>query len=308
VAVPAALRRLAKADQYLSSDAAVERARAVLAEFTRPGDVGEYLGIDMLGDRVGNLRFACGMAGYVGWTWAVTVARVPRGRTATVSETELVPGADALLSPQWVPWAERLRPGDLGPGDILPHVVQDPRLEPGFEATGDHDGDRLAIWELGLGRARVLSPEGRDQAAVRWYSGSRGPTAPEAVKAAAPCSTCGFVMPLGGGLRTLFGVCANEWSGSDGQVVSYDHGCGAHSETDVGAPDVKWPEPAPLIDDSVVVTVDLGRPAASAGAPGPAGVADADQPEPQPGPADPEPLPDVGAADGPDRGQDHQGD
>ena len=34
---------------------------------------------------------------------------------------------------------------------------------------------------------------------------------------------------------SVFGVCANEWSPSDGQVVSLDHGCGAHSETDVEA-------------------------------------------------------------------------
>jgi hypothetical protein len=34
-------------------------------------------------------------------------------------------------------------------------------------------------------------------------------------------------------LRAVFGVCANEWSPSDGAVVSVDHGCGAHSQAGV---------------------------------------------------------------------------
>jgi len=36
------------------------------------------------------------------------------------------------------------------------------------------------------------------------------------------------VMP--GLLGQAFGVCANESSPSDGRVVTFDHGCGAHSE------------------------------------------------------------------------------
>lgn len=67
----------------------------------------------------------------------------------------------------------------------------------------------------------------------RWYSGESGPTAPVAEAAPAPCSTCGFVVPIGGSLRRMFGVCANAFSPSDGRVVSYDHGCGAHSEAAV---------------------------------------------------------------------------
>jgi hypothetical protein len=35
-----------------------------------------------------------------------------------------------------VPWSERLRPGDLGPGDLLPTEADDLRLEPGW--TGGH--------------------------------------------------------------------------------------------------------------------------------------------------------------------------
>jgi hypothetical protein len=253
-------------DAYLSSPEALGRAREALAEFTRPGDVGAFGGIEMVADRLANLRFACNLPGYRGWSWVVTVARYPRSRAATVAETELLPGPEALLSPPWIPWAQRLQPGDLGPGDLLPHVPDDPRLEPGDGQTGG-DEDVAAIVELGLGRARVLSREGRDEAASRWYAGSHGPSAPEALKSVEQCSTCGFITPLAGSLRLLFGVCTNEWSSSDGQVVSYDHGCGAHSETDLVRSGVDWPDVAPVIDDSVVEPLDLDDPAASGFAP-----------------------------------------
>ena len=39
---------------------------------------------------------------------------------ATVDELALLPGPDALVAPPWVPWSERLAPGDLGVGDVLP--------------------------------------------------------------------------------------------------------------------------------------------------------------------------------------------
>jgi hypothetical protein len=253
-------RRAPKPDAYLESPESIDKARAALAAIAGPDGVGEYLGLAMEAERVGTLRFACALPGYVGWDWAVTVARVPRGRHATVSETELLPAEGALLSPPWVPWADRLRPGDLGPGDTLPHISEDPRLEPGYAATGDKDEDRLAIWELGLGRPRVLSPLGRDEAATRWYEGAHGPTAPEAAKAGAKCSTCGFAIQMAGSLRAAFAVCANQWSPRDGSVVSWDHGCGAHSETDVARAATQWPPNKAMVDDSTLAPLDLTSP------------------------------------------------
>jgi len=44
------------------------------------------------------------------------------------------------------------------------------------------------------------------------------------------CRDCGFYVPLGGALGTLFGVCANELA-ADGHVVESEYGCGAHSDT-----------------------------------------------------------------------------
>jgi hypothetical protein len=55
---------------------------------------------------------------------------------------------------------------------------------------------------------------------------------------------------MAGALRAVFGVCANEWSPSDGGVVSLDHGCGAHSETDVEQSDIA--APTPIVDEFAV--------------------------------------------------------
>lgn len=236
--------------------AARDLARAAAEEIAAPGHVGEHLGMDLEAERLATHRFACLDPAYRGWHWAVTVARVSRGKVATVCEAVLLPGGEAILAREWVPWSQRLAPGDLGVGDLLVTEPDDERLEPGYAATGtggpeDLDSvaetDRVALWELGLGRARVLSPVGRDDAVDRWYSGEHGPQAPIAEAAPAQCSTCGFVTPLAGALRTLFGVCANAFSPSDGRVVSYDHGCGAHSEVAVLPGPVEVTEP--FVDD-----------------------------------------------------------
>jgi hypothetical protein len=235
---------------------AVGPARTAAEGVAGPAEVGDHLGVLAEGERLVTHYFRCLAKGYRGWRWAITVARAPRSRTASVCETVLLPGDDAVLAPAWVPWSDRLAPGDLGPADVLPYREDDPLLQPGYQQTGDEEADRVALWELGLGRARVLGPLGRDEAATRWYRGDRGPTADEAVHAAAACSTCGYFLPLVGALRQAFGVCANEWSPSDARVVSVDHGCGAHSETDVERPE-PMPLPEPILDETGAEAIAL---------------------------------------------------
>lgn len=220
---------------------AVELARAAAAETARPGQVGRHLGVQTEGDRIVMHFFECLDPGYRGWQWAVTVVRAARAKSVTVDESVLLPGSDALLAPEWLPWRERLRPGDLGIGDLLPTPKHDERLAPGCTDTND-DGEQQFLWEYGLGRSRVLSHTGRDAAAQRWYEGQPGPDASIAEAAPGQCSTCGFFVPLSGGLRAAFGVCANELAPDDGTVVAADHGCGAHSEAVVIAAE---PEPVP---------------------------------------------------------------
>lgn len=240
-----------KADAALYG--AIEVARLAAVEIAEPGAVGEHLGVDMDAERLATHFFACVAPGYPGWRWAITLARPPRGRKPTVCETHLVPGEGSMVSPVWLPYAERLAPGDIGTGDRTPYVDEDPLLVAGFEATGDDDVDEVGFFELGLGRPRVLSAHGRAQAAQRWYEGDPGPSAEGARSAPAPCNSCGFFVPMAGVLRSLFGVCANAWSPSDASVVSIDHGCGAHSEVDLEA------RTSPVVEDPVLddLAVDL---------------------------------------------------
>ena len=243
---------LAAKDKTLTSPAAIELARHALEEVTDPITVGEYVAAAPDAERLVTHLFDCTLSGYRGWRWAVTLSRVPRGRTATVCEVELLPGEEALLAPAWVPWAERLEPGDITRSDRLPRKETDERLEPGWEATGE-DADAVALDELDLGRPRVLSAQGVASAAERWYGGDHGPDAEGVRKAHATCSTCGFFVPMAGALRAIFGVCANEWATDDGSVVSLDHGCGAHSETDLPDQGPEWPINPSRVDDHLMV-------------------------------------------------------
>ncbi|MFJ6532209.1 DUF3027 domain-containing protein [Microbacterium sp. NPDC091662] len=82
-------------------------ALAALAEVTPASTVGPAAGYLAEDDGSVSLRFENRLAGYPGWYWTVTVARV-EGEEPTVLEVELLPGDGALLAPEWVPWAERL--------------------------------------------------------------------------------------------------------------------------------------------------------------------------------------------------------
>ncbi len=249
--------------------AALEQARCAAVDVLGPGAVGPHLWVISEGDRLVTHAFSCDLLGYRGWTCSVTLARAPRAKNATVSEVNLLPGADAQLPPEWLPWSERIQPGDLAPGDVLPRTEADPLLDQGYMSAGDEESDRLAQWELGLGRVRVLSRAGREAAAGRWYAGAGGPRDPHAESASAACGDCGFYLQLPGELRRLFGVCANEWSPSDGQVVSLDHGCGAHSE--IALPERRQSSDTPVLDDlaldALPMSDSVALPAAVEGAP-----------------------------------------
>ena len=55
-----------------------------------------------------DLRFLCTMRGYDGWHWVVTLTQPDKRKEAMVAEINLIAGENALLAPEWVPWAERL--------------------------------------------------------------------------------------------------------------------------------------------------------------------------------------------------------
>lgn len=230
---------------------AVDAARAALTALVPAGDVGDHLGVQAEQGKVVTHFFSCTRTGYRGWRWSVTVARAPRQKTVTVDEVVLLPGEDAILAPEWVPYRERIRPGDLSPGDLLPPDDDDPRLAPAYTAADeivDQASVKAVADELGLGRVRVLSQEGRELAAQRWYDGSHGPDAALAQSAPAPCGSCAFLVRLSGPLGRLFGACANAYANDDGRVVSLDHGCGAHSEAQLSKRNLPQPLPEPALD------------------------------------------------------------
>ncbi len=245
---------------------AVGLAREAVLAVVDAAQVGEHVGVQAEGERIVTHLFDCAEPAYTGWRWAVTVVRAPRAKVVTVSETVLMPGPRALLAPDWVPWLDRLRPGDLGVGDLLPASADDERLVPLVTLEGD---DAVTDWfgddqdagpaepsELPApGRSRVLSAIGRESAAARWHGSEHGPRSPLAHAAPAQCVSCGFFVPLSGELGRLFGACANAYAPDDGRVVSADHGCGAHSES--MADTAAGRAVAPVIDEFGYDLVDL---------------------------------------------------
>ena len=216
--------------------AAVDLAREAAQAVAGQSPVGDHDGVEADAERIVTHFFSSTDRAYTNWRWAVTVVRAPRSKHVTVDEVVLLPGSGALLAPPWVPWSERLQAGDLGIGDVLPTAADDPRLVPGYAGVGPHDEiddvdtfDAL-VSDMWLGRPRVLSEYGRVEAADRWYDGDHGPQAPIARAADLHCASCGFLALMRGALSRVFGVCANEYAPDDGRVVSFDHGCGAHSE------------------------------------------------------------------------------
>jgi hypothetical protein len=104
-------RRSSAPDPVLAE--AVETARAGVLEITDAATIGTAHQLRVEEDRLLTHLFECLLPGYRGWFWYSTVARAPRSKTVTVCEVGLLPGDDALLAPDWVPWADRVRPEEL---------------------------------------------------------------------------------------------------------------------------------------------------------------------------------------------------
>ena len=110
----------------------------------------------------------------------------PRGRRPSPSTRSCCcPATRRSWRPPWVPYRERIQPGDLSPG--RPAARRGRRPAPGARRTPSattrstpttRRRSAQVADDLGLGRVRTLSPEGRDLAAQRWYDGDGGPESP----------------------------------------------------------------------------------------------------------------------------------
>ncbi|HEX4721702.1 MAG TPA: DUF3027 domain-containing protein [Pseudonocardiaceae bacterium] len=222
--------------------AAVDLAYAAATEEAGPEPVGRHVGVEPETGGAATHLFETNLAGYQGWRWAVTVASAGPGTSVTVSEVVLLPGPEALVAPEWVPWQQRVQAGDLGVGDLMPTALDDPRLVPAYLESDDPAIEDVAT-DVGLGRVRVMSRFGRLDSAERWHTGQFGPHSDMARSAPHRCGRCGFYLPLDGSLRAAFGVCGNELSPADGHAVHVEYGCGAHSEIEL-----ELVSPIPVVD------------------------------------------------------------
>ena len=220
-----------------SAQDAIEIARASLLESVPAGHVGAAIAvtIEEVNDEfaVAEHTFECSDPAYPGWYWSVSVVALAGQKECTVSEINLLPSGAALVPPSWKPWADRVEAGDLGVGDLLPTLPDDERLTAGLTGIDEDVDDISALhpaqWELGLGREQILSPLGLERAVARWFDGHNGARSSMAKQAPANCSSCGFMVAIGGSIGQAFGLCANEFGAADGQIVAMNYGCGAHS-------------------------------------------------------------------------------
>lgn len=138
------MARAIKLDTQLAE--AVREAHEALIPLVPAGSVGEHLGATADADRLVTHRFEASVTGYRGWEWYVTLGRASRSKVVTVCESGLLPGPDALLSPDWVPWSERMSAAELASarGEGTP---DDAAAEPGeavAEAAAEETEDTAA--------------------------------------------------------------------------------------------------------------------------------------------------------------------
>ncbi|UUL76303.1 DUF3027 domain-containing protein [Pseudarthrobacter sp. Fe7] len=102
--------RTGKPDAFLA--AAVDTARSAVEGITPAATIGPHLAAKSEGDRLVTHLFESRLPGYSGWQWYAVLTRNSRSKVVTVNELGLLPSGDAILAPEWVPWAERVRPED----------------------------------------------------------------------------------------------------------------------------------------------------------------------------------------------------
>jgi hypothetical protein len=102
--------RTGKPDAVLA--AAVDTARTAIEGIAKASEIGEHLAARTEGDRVVTHLFESRLPGYIGWQWYAVLTRNSRSKVITVNELGLLPSEDSILAPEWVPWAERVRPED----------------------------------------------------------------------------------------------------------------------------------------------------------------------------------------------------
>jgi hypothetical protein len=138
--------RTGKPDAVLA--AAVDTARAAIEGIAQASEIGDHLAARTEGDRVVTHLFESRLPGYLGWQWYAVLTRNSRSKVITVNELGLLPSEDSILPPEWVPWAERVRPEDAqeqeeqeAPGEAPAgsETETEPDAETGADAEAEPD-------------------------------------------------------------------------------------------------------------------------------------------------------------------------
>ena len=130
--------RTGKPDAFLA--AAADVARAAIEGITPAATIGPHLGAKSEGDRLVTHLFESRLAGYGGWHWYAVLTRNSRSKVVTVDELGLLPSEESILAPEWVPWAERVRPEDGQQQEPEHGSQEEPAAadqEPGDEGPAD---------------------------------------------------------------------------------------------------------------------------------------------------------------------------
>lgn len=126
--------RTGKPDAFLA--AAVDVARAAVEGIAPAEQIGQHLAAKSEGDRLVTHLFESKLAGYGGWQWYAVLTRNSRSKVVTVNELGLLPSEGSILAPEWIPWAERVRPGDEQGEDEPGEAAAAPRDDAGDAASG----------------------------------------------------------------------------------------------------------------------------------------------------------------------------
>ena len=131
--------RTGKPDAVLA--AAVDVARAAVEGIAKASEIGEHLAARTEGDRVVTHLFESRLPGYMGWQWYAVLTRNSRSKVITVNELGLLPSEDSILAPEWVPWAERVRPEDAREEDVPEDAVAEDSA-PDQRAAEEHADEK----------------------------------------------------------------------------------------------------------------------------------------------------------------------
>ena len=143
--VPHKLRRTSKVDEILA--AAKDVALQGVQEIAPAHAIGLVHHVRAEEERLSTHLFECTLPGYRGWFWFATLSRAPRSRVATICEVGLLPGDDALIAPDWVPWADRVRPEDLEENAAQENAESDAAAEESAESAENESAENESAAE-----------------------------------------------------------------------------------------------------------------------------------------------------------------